>query len=171
MLLAEAGFGPDNPLTFDLTYNTADTHKKIAVTVADLWRQHLGAVVNVLNVETKVHYSNLKAGDFQVARAGWAADYADAQNFLQAFETGNPYNYGKYSNPEFDALMDKAAVTVDAEERRELLKKAERIALEGYSTIPLFLFERTYLVAEKIKGFIPNVKDRYRSKYLTIETK
>ena len=38
-LLAEAGYGPDNPLEIELLYNTSDNHKKIAVAVASMWKQ------------------------------------------------------------------------------------------------------------------------------------
>ncbi|RMF13943.1 MAG: peptide ABC transporter substrate-binding protein, partial [Gammaproteobacteria bacterium] len=38
-LLAEAGFGPDKPLTFQLRYNTSENHKRIAIAVAQMWKQ------------------------------------------------------------------------------------------------------------------------------------
>ena len=38
-LLAEAGFGPDNPLRFTLRYNTSENHKKVAIAVAAMWKQ------------------------------------------------------------------------------------------------------------------------------------
>ena len=37
-LLAEAGFGPDNPLSLTLNYNTSETHKKIAIGVSQFWK-------------------------------------------------------------------------------------------------------------------------------------
>ncbi len=80
-LLVEAGFGPDNPLRFTLRYNTSENHKKIAIAIAAMWKQ-LGAEAELFNTEVKVHYNDLQQHDFQVARAGWIADYNDPENFL-----------------------------------------------------------------------------------------
>ncbi len=41
-LLAEAGYGPDNPLKITLNYNTSEAHQKIAVAVQQMWKQKLG---------------------------------------------------------------------------------------------------------------------------------
>ena len=80
-LLKEAGFDPDHPLKLTLRYNTSENHKRIAVAVASMWKQ-IGVKAELFNAEIKVHYADLKQGDFQVARAAWVADYNDAQNFL-----------------------------------------------------------------------------------------
>ena len=80
----------------------------------------------MFNSEVKVHYADLKQGDFQVARAGWIADYNDAQNFLYLLETRTgANNYGRYSNPDFDNLMLEAEVTADLIKRSEMMRKAE----------------------------------------------
>jgi oligopeptide transport system substrate-binding protein len=51
-------------------------------------------------------------GDFDLARAGWIGDYSDPQNFLFLFESDNlGFNYPRWSNAEYDALMEKAETT------------------------------------------------------------
>ena len=100
-LLKEAGYGSDKPLELTLSYNTSENHKRIAVAVASMWKQ-IGVKADLFNSEVKVHYANLKQGDFDVARAAWVADYNDAQNFLYLLETRTgANNYGRYSNPVF----------------------------------------------------------------------
>ncbi|MCL4158646.1 UNVERIFIED_CONTAM: hypothetical protein GTU68_015980, partial [Idotea baltica] len=44
-LLAEAGYGPDKKLSFDMMYNTSDAHKKVAVALSQMWKQKLGVEV------------------------------------------------------------------------------------------------------------------------------
>ncbi|MCB1809505.1 MAG: peptide ABC transporter substrate-binding protein, partial [Candidatus Competibacteraceae bacterium] len=85
-LLAEAGFGPDNPLQFTLSYNTSENHKRIAIAASAMWKQ-IGVQAELFNSEVKVHYDRLKQADFDIARAGWIADYNDPQNFLYLLET------------------------------------------------------------------------------------
>jgi oligopeptide transport system substrate-binding protein len=129
-LLKEAGYDANNPLEFTLRYNTSENHKRIAVAVASMWKQ-IGVKAELFNSEVKVHYADLKQGDFQVARAGWIGDYNDAQNFLYLLETRTgANNYGRYSNPEYDKLMMEAEVTADLVKRGELMRKAEAMAMD-----------------------------------------
>jgi oligopeptide transport system substrate-binding protein len=46
-LLAEAGYGKDNPLKFNLLYNTNENHKKIAVALGSMWKKTLGLDVTL----------------------------------------------------------------------------------------------------------------------------
>ena len=85
-LLQEAGFGPDNPLKFELSYNTSENHKRIAVAIQSMWKP-IGVQAEFVNREVKVHYDEMKQHNFDVARAAWVADYNDPQNFLYLLET------------------------------------------------------------------------------------
>ncbi len=168
-LLREAGFGPDKPLKFQLRYNTSENHKRIAVAVAAMWKK-LGVDVELYNSEVKVHYADLKQGLFDVARAGWIADYNDPQNFLYLLETRTgANNYGGYSVKAFDDLMDQASRTADLEARAELLAKAEAIAMEDQPVIPIYYYVSKNLVARHVKGWQDTANDIHRWRYLSIE--
>ena len=52
-LLAEAGYGPDNPLKFEMIYNTSESHKRIAVAMSQMWKQKLGVETTLANMEWK----------------------------------------------------------------------------------------------------------------------
>ena len=81
-VLEELGYGPDKPLKMEIRYNTSENHKNTAVAIQEQ-RKPLGIEVSLLNTDTKTHYGHLEQkGDFDVARAGWIADYTDPENFL-----------------------------------------------------------------------------------------
>jgi len=165
-LLAEAGFGPDNPLELQLRYNTNDNHRRIAVAVAAMWKQ-LGVEVELYNTETKVHYAELQEAQLDVARAGWLADYNDPVNFLELLKSGVPYNYGRYANAEFDALLEQAAGESDLTVRADLLRQAEQIALEESASIPIYYYLSENVVSPAISGFEDNAFDIHRTRWLT----
>jgi len=170
-LLREAGFGEGGtPLRVEIRYNTNDNHRKVATAVADMWKG-LGAEVTLLNTDTKTHYAHLQnLGDFDVARAGWVADYADPQNFLFLGISGNRVgNYARYSNPEFDALMKRSDETLDPVERRKILRQAEAILLRDLPMAPLMVTAALHLVAPHVKGWVDNVQNEHRSQHLRIE--
>ena len=168
-LLKEAGYDEKNPLKLTLRYNTSENHKRVAVAVASMWKQ-VGVQTELFNSEVKVHYADLKQGDFQVARAGWIADYNDAQNFLYLLETRTgANNYGRYSNPEYDKLMMEAEVTADLEKRGELMRKAESLAMADQPVIPIYHYVSKNLVSKKVDGFEDNPKDIHRWRYITLK--
>ncbi|WP_323015267.1 peptide ABC transporter substrate-binding protein [Devosia sp.] len=173
-LLAEAGYGPDHPLTLQLRYNTNDNPKRIAVAISSMW-EPLGVKVDLFNAETAVHYDALRAGDFQVGRAGWLLDYNDPSNTLDLLKTGVSQgdsinwgnNYGRFSNDEFDALMVQASSEQDLAKRGEMLAAAEKIAMDEFAAIPIYWYVSKNVVSPKITGFEDNAKDIHRTRWLT----
>jgi oligopeptide transport system substrate-binding protein len=175
-LMAEAGYTPENPLQLQIRYNTNDNHQRLAVAISAMWEQ-IGVKTELFNAETPVHYDALRAGDFQVGRAGWLLDYSDPINMLDLLKTGTMQdgtmnwgnNYGRYSNPEFDSLLDQSASQTDLEARAELLGQAEKIAMDEFAAIPLAYYLAANVVKPYIKGFVDNPKDIHRTRWLTKE--
>ena len=167
-MLAEAGIGPDSPISLELKYNTSENHKKVAIAVASMWKP-LGVNVSLFNSEVKVHYNSLDENDFDVARAGWIADYNDAENFLSLLATSTgKQNYGRYSNADYDRLMGEAAATSDLTARAALLRQAEQIAMDEAATIPIYYYVSKNLVSQKVQGWVANTKDVHRVRYMSI---
>lgn len=84
----------------------------------------------------------LGTGGCIVCRWNWVADYPTYDNFLfDNFHSssigGN--NFGKFADPEFDELVDRARATRDPGDRAELFRQAEDLLLnEDVATIPMF---------------------------------
>ncbi|WP_198662782.1 peptide ABC transporter substrate-binding protein [Cohaesibacter intestini] len=169
-LLEEAGYSEDNPLEIEIRYNTSENHKNTAVAIADMWKP-IGVKVTLLNTDTKTHYAHLRdKGDYDVARAGWIGDYSDPQNFLFMVESDNDgFNYANYKNPEYDALMDKAAATVDLDERAGYLLEAEKLFMRDLPFIPLMYYGSMNLVSPKLKGFKDNLLNIHPSRWMSVE--
>ncbi|MFK4016825.1 peptide ABC transporter substrate-binding protein [Cobetia marina] len=165
-LMEDAGYGPDNPLELTLRYNTSEDHKKVAIAAAAMWKP-LGVKVNLLNAEVAVHYEDMRQGKFDVGRAGWIGDYNDAQNFLNLLETGVPNNYGAYSNKALDDDMQKAADTLDMDDREALMQDAERKALDDYAVLPIYYYVSRNLVNPKLSGWQGNIEDIHRSRWVS----
>ena len=172
-LLKEAGYGEGGkPLTIDIRYNTNENHKKVAIAVADMWKA-LGNNVTVTtqNLDVKAHYAYLQeAGKFDVARAGWTADYADPENFLNLLvSTNKTFNYGHWSNAKFDELMKASYAERDPAKRMKIMQDAEAVALSEYSITPMMNYASLWLVNHKVKGFEENLVNEHLTKYLSLE--
>lgn len=97
---------------------------------------------------TETYFSQLAEGACVICRAGWFADYPTYDNFMfDLFHSsaldGN--NYG-FVNEEFDALVDQAKQTTDADEQKQLFNDAERILLnQDTMAIPINWYRGDYV--------------------------
>jgi len=155
-LLAKSKYGSAAnlpPITLTTAgYGGVDVEDYLGAILQD-WKQNLGVTVTVRLLEPQAfNYQLLQEADEMFA-LGWIADYPDPQNFLNTlFYTGSQYNDGHYSNKEFDALLDKAAVEKDYDTRMKIYQQAEQIIVDQAPVMPLW-FGRNYMVIS------PNVHD------------
>jgi oligopeptide transport system substrate-binding protein len=104
-----------------------------------------------------------------VARLGWIADYSDAQNFLFLLQSDNQgLNYARYQNPVFDKAMKAAENETDLGKRAQLLFSAETILMEDQPVIPLFYYSSKNLVSTRLKGFIPNARGAFATRFMDL---
>ena len=167
-ILEKLGYGPDKPLKMEIRYNTSENHKNTAVAIQEQLKP-LGIEVTLLNTDTKTHYGHLEQkGDYDVARAGWIADYQDPENFLGISVKASGNNYSNYDSPKFEELMAKAAAAGgNPEERFKLLSEAERVLVDEVGNIPLLHYSFHNIVSPKLVGFDDNVMDVHPTRFIS----
>ena len=168
-LLADAGYGSGKPFTFEYNYMISIDSRRSVVAQAAMLKA-CGMTVRLIGNEPKVHYDALRESDFTAAQARWGADYNDPQTFLFLLDSrSGAYNYAGYKNAQFDQLSNQAKTTKDLEQRAGILADAEQIALDDASVVPLSFFTSRSLIAPHVKGFVGNVVDINRTRWLRIE--
>ncbi|MGQ3211366.1 MAG: peptide ABC transporter substrate-binding protein [Shinella sp.] len=170
-LMKEAGFGEGGkPLKIEIRYNTNPNHERVATAIADMWKNTFAADVSLVNLDVSSHYAYLQEGGaFNVARAGWQADYADAENFLAlSVSTNKTFNYGHFTNADFDGLMKKSYDEQDPAARAKLMHDAEVILMKEQPVAPLLTQADLWLVSDKVKGWADNVNNEHLSRFLSV---
>jgi oligopeptide transport system substrate-binding protein len=168
-LLAEAGFGPDNPLSFDMTMYNSVEWRLVAITLQAMW-QEAGIVMKPAPVDSQILYDMLRKKDFDVASAGWIADYRDARNFLFLFLTSTTdLNYGSYSNPRYDQMVANSDFIHDPVERLKTMAEAEQILLDEAGVITLYNDTTRDLVSPQVQNWISNPANFNRSRWLSLD--
>ena len=163
-LYREAGYSAANPLRFELRYNSAEVHTKLAVAIAAAWKEALGAQVRLTAVEFKSLLQDIDRGDVDVFRSSWIGDYNDAYTYLQYLKSDFGINLPHYRNPAYDLLLDRAAREVDPAKRRDLLEQAERMALNDHPLMPIYFYVNKHLVKPEVEGWYDNVMNVVYSK-------
>jgi len=152
-LLAEAGYTADKPLTFNLLYNTSDLHKKLAIAVASIWKKNLGANVKLENQEWKTFLDTRHQGTFDVARAGWCADYNEPTSFLNTMLSDSSNNTAHYKSPAFDKLIAETLQVTDDAKRADLYAKSEQQLDKDSAIVPVYYYVNARLVKPWVGGY------------------
>lgn len=155
-LFKEAGYGPSHPLEISISYNTMDSHKKIAMAIASMWQQVFGAdsiKTTAANQEWKSFIQARNTANYDVARDGWTADYDSVDAYTNLFLCKDPLNKSKYCNPAYDQLIQQAQDTQDPEQRIKLIQQALQTAQSAYAIIPLYQYTYYRLVAPRVGGY------------------
>lgn len=166
-LMAEAGFGPGGrPFpTFEIHFNTDQTHKDVAEVIGDGWARHLGLNVRYLNQEWKVYLDTQKTITYDVSRSAWIGDYPDPNTFLDMFVTSGENNRTGWSDLEYDDFVRRAALEPDPARRYELLASAERILMDQLPILPIYSYVTKNLANPRLGGFFENFQDEHFPKH------
>jgi len=146
--LADAGYpgGVGFP-EITLMFITRPAQQEIAEFIAQGWEDVLRIRVNLESQWPGEYFGTLATDAPQVFYMAWSADYPDANNWLhEVFHSGSGSNVEKYSNPQFDALVEQAAVELDSARRLQLCKQAEILLCQtDVAFIPIYFGARNVL--------------------------
>lgn len=154
-LMHEAGYGNGYPGTVKLHVraNNQEQANRAEYIVAALDKIGIKVEIGILPWTELLKQENMdKCNMYLMAAIGGHAEgkrYLD-QWFHSRFIGSS--NFNKYSNPEFDALIDEAERVASPEKRKEIYNKAHHVILEDAPWI--FLFRPVYYMARQpyVKG-------------------
>ena len=168
-LYGEAGYSSESPLEIEITYNTSENHKRVALAIAAMWKQVLGIKTTLKNQEWKVFLETRRLKkETEIFRGGWVGDYDDPYTFSELLHSENEMNHSGFANQEYDAFLKKASEKNAGEERLSELKMAEKLMLEEMPIIPLYFYVSQHLIKPWVSGLEGNVMDHHYSKYVKI---
>lgn len=118
--LARAGYRPGD-LKVKLRWWVSSTAAIPPVTIKEDW-DAIGIQTELEPIETARAYDVLSSADFDLQQHGHYLAGPDPDIMLyEHYYTGSDRNYGRYSNPRVDALIDQESQTVDPEARRRIV--------------------------------------------------
>ncbi len=147
-MLAAAGYPDGFELTIHGPNDRYINDSKIAEAIGQMLTR-IGIKTTVETMPRSVYFGRASKGgpndtpEFSFILVGWGAGSGEASSPLKSLiATHTPdkgwgsSNRGRYSNPEFDALLETALSTVDDAKRQDLLAEATEMAIEDVAIIP-----------------------------------
>lgn len=155
-LLAELGYGPDNPLEVTLmTWVGGNREKMVQVFQNQLKQVGIEADIETMDIGTlnaRVKQENeTDSGQGTFDMMGWA--WYDPDILHQLWHS--PGAYSGYQSPELDALLSKTRTTVDSDARLAAVQEAQQYLLENAVHVPLYTpgWLWIYTTRSEVEGF------------------
>lgn len=168
-LLAEAGF-PDGFETTFTAWTEASSSEVAVPAFAELLRTALNITGDIEVVERPRTTDILTSGEFNIFKADiYASPVLDPFPLWNLYlRTGASQNFSKYSNPDFDALLDELAVTTDPAARQEVINRGLDMLDENPPFILIGFCAHSVIASQDVKGL--DITNRAWSKFDRFET-
>ncbi|WP_025695368.1 peptide ABC transporter substrate-binding protein [Paenibacillus durus] len=153
---------PETKLIFN------EGHEYISSAVTSMWADNLGIDVYAEVQPWEELLDNRMALNFEIARAGWTADYNDPASFLEMFASWSTDNDSGWHNAEYDSYIRQAQQTGNDAVRMKLYHQAERLLIDQMVIIPVHYFKEFTLQKPYVHGVYKDYSGAlvYRDGYL-----
>ena len=177
-LLESAGYEFDDngmlssetPLSFTYLVNEGAGNEDIGAAI----QQDMAAVGITVNVETQswnVFLNERKAGNYDVCRQGWLADFDDPINMLEMWTTESGNNDAQFGRPDetgsvpsyapqnwdtYNDLIASIKAETDLTKRVGLMHQAEDMLMGTWAVVPLYYYNDPYMQKSNVEGVYTN---------------
>jgi oligopeptide transport system substrate-binding protein len=152
--IEEIGYASvDEIPTLKIGFNSGAGHEPRVAFLAQAWSDAFGLEFEQIGSEFGVFLTQRTAGEYDIARNGWGADYPHANNQLNGlFTCGGGNNDQQYCNEEFDQLLTEAATEADPAAQAALYEEAGRILADDAASLFLRWGVQPKLVRPYVSG-------------------
>ena len=143
---------------------------RIAGICKGAWEKLPGVTVALKKVPAKGYFAQIRGGaaasGWTIASTSWIGDFADPLAFLQMWAKDSNLNDARMDDPEYDRLLDAAALKTGTD-RLDALALAETRLLSGAAVLPIYhSLAANVIDTDFVEGWYPNALDIHPFKYL-----
>lgn len=141
-LLADAGYPNGFEVDFACPNNRYINDEAICQAVTAMWAR-VGVKAKLRTLPLVTYFPMIQRYEASIYMLGWGVPTFDAMYSLQSLvrtvgaQGDGNYNVGRYSNPQMDALIERAKKETNLKLRTELLTKALALQNQDVAHIPL----------------------------------
>ena len=150
------------PFRFELETNQGSSLRADIVQMVAAQLRRVGIEAVPRTVEFGAFVTRHEKHDYDAFVSSWReSTKVDLKSAFHSDSREGGYNYGLYSNPELDRIVDRARMEKDREAARQLWFQAQRIIVQDQPVTFLFERDRINAVPRNLRGLTPNPRSAY----------
>ena len=152
---AKAELGKDS-FAYTMIVEDTESAQNVAQFIqAEIQTTLPGVTINLEVMPKKNRVERMQEGTFELGLTRWGPDYADPMTYLDMWTTDSPNNYGFWSNPDYDSVIQsakKGELALDVEKRWEALKEAEGVVMDAAVIFPVYQKGNAVMIKSNVSG-------------------
>ena len=172
--LKELGLDPD-PSKYNINFllqGSSSSYKNLGEYLQNTWKNKIGVNIKLsIPADFSDFLRKENSGEFDIAMAGWGADYNDPMTFLDLYGAKNGSNYGKYNDPKVNKLLEKLQTEINIDKRLDMYKEIEKIEVaENPAVAPTYYLDIHSFQKKYVHGIqYPKFGGSYQLRWAYIE--
>ena len=172
--LKELGLDPD-PSKYNINFllqGSSSSYKNLGEYLQNTWKNKIGVNIKLsIPADFSDFLRKEDSGEFDIAMAGWGADYNDPMTFLDLYGAKNGSNYGKYNDPKVNKLLEKLQTEINIDKRLDMYKEIEKIEVaENPAVAPTYYLDIHSFQKKYVHGIqYPKFGGNYQLRWAYIE--
>lgn len=172
--LKELGLDID-PSKYNINFllqGSSSSYKNLGEYLQNTWKNKIGVNIKLsIPADFSDFLRKENSGEFDIAMAGWGADYNDPMTFLDLYGAKNGSNYGKYNDPKVNKLLEKLQTEINIDKRLDMYKEIEKIEVaENPAVAPTYYLDIHSFQKKYVHGIqYPKFGGSYQLRWAYIE--
>ena len=113
----------------------------------------VGISMEIQLIEFATVVQNGNTGDYQALSLGWSGQVDPDGDLYPLFYTKAGFNFAKYSNADFDKLLDDGRQNLDQAKRAQAYKDAQKILLQDQPMIVFYNAPQISVTRKEIQNY------------------
>ena len=124
----------------------------------EIARNTSSVITSTLSYVKALFISDTRIGEYEVARMGWIGSAPNPEaDFMSLWRCASRNNRPKWCHPQYEALMEEVATTIDPVARLAKVRAAEALMLQEAPIIPLYTYTQKNLRRPYVRGLAQNL--------------
>lgn len=172
--LKELGLDPD-PSKYNINFllqGSSSSYKNLGEYLQNTWKNKIGVNIKLsIPADFSDFLRKEDSGEFDIAMAGWGADYNDPMTFLDLYGAKNGSNYGKYNDSKVNKLLEELQTEINIDKRLDMYKEIEKIEVaENPAVAPTYYLDIHSFQKKYVHGMqYPKFGGNYQLRWAYIE--
>jgi oligopeptide transport system substrate-binding protein len=143
--------------TLAAAYDTSARNTMVMEKVQHDLKAALGLKISLGNLDWKTYLKTVQTDPPPLFRLGILSPFMDPIQILESFTTGDPNNYLKWSDPDYDRLVREIAALAPGPARERKIREAEEVLVDREAiVVPIYHYVQNHVVAARVQGFKVN---------------
>ncbi|MGB5945342.1 ABC transporter substrate-binding protein [Paenisporosarcina sp.] len=118
-----------------------------------LWKKQLDLNIKLEVLTWEDFIEALTKGDFDIARAGWVADFAHPHSFYEVLTSTSSSNFAKWNNSTFDTIFNQSGGEKNFIARNNYFEKMDFLIEDEVPILPIYEHKLRQLVNTNVDCF------------------